>query len=316
MEKFQENAAVTDHTVKRFDSNINRGAVVSLLGLSGELGSLCATYKKYLRDGSNYILHREHLIEELGDILWYVAATASKFGISLEEVAKKNFEKTSSRWVQRVRQATNYDIGAPRSQRMPREFTIIISEHKVEGNKKAVMRMGRKLLGDPLTDNATIEDGYRFHDVFHIAFLATLGWSPVIRKLMGHKRKFDKSKDETEDGGRAIVIEEGIAALVFEYGSDNGLSKGKHIIDDELLQTLQKMTRRLEIKGVPSFEWQKAVLTGWRVFSLVKKNRGGVLTCNLDRQSLKFQACRAGAKNVTYRLINEAKKTASANAGL
>jgi hypothetical protein len=36
-------------------------------------------------------------------------------------------------------------------------------------------------VGDPLTDNAWSETGYRWHDTLHLAHAACLGWSPVFR---------------------------------------------------------------------------------------------------------------------------------------
>jgi hypothetical protein len=51
------------------------------------------------------------------------------------------------------------------------------------------MYFGGKPLGDDLTDNAYVDDGYRFHDVIHLALIAHLGWSPVVRGLMRRKRK-------------------------------------------------------------------------------------------------------------------------------
>lgn len=211
--KYQERALSTDHTAKRFDTKIDRGSVVSLLGLAGELGTLCATYKKYLRDGKDYQFHKYHIKEELGDILWYLAVVADKFGFKLDDVAKFNIEKIDGRWKEGVQAAMNYDKGMPKSQKLPRKFKITVTQHTIDGKTKAVMCMNDTLLGDPLTDNADEADGYRFHDAFHVAFLTVLGWSPVLRKLMNKKRKKDPQKDENEDGGRAIVIEEGIAAL-------------------------------------------------------------------------------------------------------
>ncbi|MGW7530630.1 hypothetical protein ACWGJ5_46485, partial [Streptomyces sp. NPDC054783] len=34
---------------------------------------------------------------------------------------------------------------------------------------------------------ARVEDDYRFHDAFHLAHAAVLGWSPVSRFLLGCK---------------------------------------------------------------------------------------------------------------------------------
>lgn len=304
---YQKLALSTDHTNKNFDHEIDRGTVVSLLGLAGELGTLCATYKKRLRDGDDYKFHNDHVREELGDTLWYLAVVSEKFGLSLDQVAKSNVDKIQGRWKGRVSKVKHYDAGAPKSQRLPRKFEIVFTEHQVDGHVRSVMRMDGELLGDPLTDNADVEDGYRFHDAFHLAFMATLGWSPVLRKLMGRKRRFDKSKDENQDGGRAIVIEEGIAALVFEYGSDNGLANGKKIIDDELLTTLRQMARRLEVADRSPFEWQKSVLLGWRVFSFLKRRKGGRVVCDLDKQSLSLQTLRILDKKITSEILRKKK---------
>lgn len=67
-----------------------------------------------------------------------------------------------------------------------------------------------KPLGDDLTGNAYVDDGYRFHDVIHLALIAHLSWSPVVRGLMRRKRKSKNDRvDEVEDGGRTqVVVEE------------------------------------------------------------------------------------------------------------
>ena len=39
--------------------------------------------------------------------------------------------------------------------------------------------------------NAYVADGYRFHDVFHLACAAVLCWSPVTRRNLGRKRRTD-----------------------------------------------------------------------------------------------------------------------------
>ena len=37
------------------------------------------------------------------------------------------------------------------------------------------MRCDGQRIGDPLTDASLIEDDYRLHDVFHLAYAAVLG---------------------------------------------------------------------------------------------------------------------------------------------
>ena len=64
-----------------------------------------------------------------------------------------------------------------------------------------------------------------YHDVFHYAYVAVLGWSPVVRALLQLKRKSNKVVDETQDGARANLIEEGIAALVFAEAKSQAFFK-------------------------------------------------------------------------------------------
>ena len=72
--------------------------VVPLLGMGGEVGSLMAEYKKWLRDGEAHQLFPEQIAEELGDILWYLANAAAKFGLDLDTIASANLAKTQDRW--------------------------------------------------------------------------------------------------------------------------------------------------------------------------------------------------------------------------
>ena len=51
--------------------------------------------------------------------------------------------------------------------------------------------------------------------MIHLAFACVLGWSPLVRKMLGAKRKSNPKVDEVEDGARAILIEEGIATSIF-----------------------------------------------------------------------------------------------------
>lgn len=75
-----------------------------ILGLVGEAGELANKYKKVLRD-DNGILHpdkRKALQDELGDVLWYVAALARDLDIDLHTVAVNNIEKLKSRKARNV----------------------------------------------------------------------------------------------------------------------------------------------------------------------------------------------------------------------
>ena len=67
-----------------------------VLGLAGESGECCDIVKKNRFQGHE--LNKEHLIEELGDVMWYIAETASGLGVTLEEVALYNLDKLHKRY--------------------------------------------------------------------------------------------------------------------------------------------------------------------------------------------------------------------------
>lgn len=290
LSEFQRRALETDRTSANYEHEPQKDIVVALLGIAGELGTLAAIYKKYLRDGKAYQLHTEHLAEEIGDLLWYLAVLASKFGIDLSELATHNLMKVGDRWGESAEQRSSlYDDAYRESQQLPRSFKVQFSVREVDGRQRCVMEMDGKPLGDPLTDNTEVSDDYRFHDAFHLAFATILGWSPVLRKLMGCKRKDDQVVDENEDGGRAAVIEEGIAALVFEYGVSHGRLDGARAVDYELLRTVRTMTQRLEVKDRTAREWEEAFRAGWKVFRQLSDNSGGCVTCDLLERRIDYE---------------------------
>lgn len=68
----------------------------SILGLAGEAGETVDLLKKVLYHGKS--LDREKLKLELGDVLFYLADIAEKYGIPLSEVAEGNVEKIDARY--------------------------------------------------------------------------------------------------------------------------------------------------------------------------------------------------------------------------
>lgn len=67
----------------------------SVLALCGEAGELANKLKKHLRASTD--IDARLLADELGDVLWYVAAVASELGWTLEDVAKYNLGKLLAR---------------------------------------------------------------------------------------------------------------------------------------------------------------------------------------------------------------------------
>ncbi|MFT5032555.1 MAG: NTP pyrophosphatase (non-canonical NTP hydrolase) [Bacteroidia bacterium] len=264
---YQREAQSTDRVPSKANSATDDNSlIVPLLGLAGETGELLSEYKKHIRDGEAHLLFKDRVSEELGDLLWYIANVAEKFGLKLEDIARQNLEKASGRWGQQEKEPLIFDATFGDDERLPRKFEVELSEVTIDGSTKIQMHVNGEKIGDDLTDNADDPDGYRFHDVFHLAYVAVLGWSPVIRKLMKRKRKSDPNLDEVQDGGRAQVLDEGVAALVFDYAKEHNWLKGVSELDYKLLRTIKGVTSLLEVRERSLGEWQRAILMGFDVW--------------------------------------------------
>jgi len=69
------------------------------LGLCGEAGEVANKVKKIIRDEEGVVTEIKalELVQELGDVLWYVAELAGHLGWDLEQVAIVNREKLRHR---------------------------------------------------------------------------------------------------------------------------------------------------------------------------------------------------------------------------
>jgi NTP pyrophosphatase (non-canonical NTP hydrolase) len=69
-----------------------------VLGLVGEVGEVVEHIKKDRRPGDRRKpLSREKLIDEGGDVLWYLTRLFGENGVSLEEVMEFNVKKLTER---------------------------------------------------------------------------------------------------------------------------------------------------------------------------------------------------------------------------
>ena len=64
-------------------------------GLAEEAGETLALVRRHVLVGKP--LDRERLADELGDVLWCLAATADAAGLSLESIAARNLAKLAAR---------------------------------------------------------------------------------------------------------------------------------------------------------------------------------------------------------------------------
>ena len=284
---YQARALRTDRTPPATNMSADAGRLIPLLGLAGEAGQLLAEYKKRLRDGPGHVLFVDRVAEELGDILWYVANLASKYELDLDDIAAQNLRKVDALY-DRNEAAHRFDADYGEGERFPRRFTATFSEIREGSRVEVRTEINGVLVGAALTDNHYEDDGYRFHDVFHIAYAAILGWSPVLRRLMRLKRRSRPLIDEVEDGGRAAVIEEGIAAVAFDYARKHQFLASVADVDEALLGTLRGMSAHLEVASQPPSHWRQAVIDSFAVWRELVANGGGTVLADLDKREIRY----------------------------
>lgn len=282
LDQYQAMAAETDLDRDSADP------LIPLLGLAGEVGQLIAEYKKRVRRGGESYVGFENVMPiELGDILWYLATLARRTGRTLSEVAHLNLSKTRDRYVTADGTlAFSFDDGLPTEQRFPRQFIATFTTHDERGVNKCRLTIENEQYGALIDDNAHYTDHYRFHDIFHIAHAAVLGWSPVLRALLGAKRRQDEKIDRVEDGARAWATEEAVTAMIFELADVWNYFDGSERVDDSILRAVKAVTARLEVGAQPSSEWERAILTGYAAWRHLRDYGGGSVAVDLDARTV------------------------------
>lgn len=82
------------------DQGTTDGIEYVALGLTGESGEVANQVKKIVRDDNRKLTaeRRAALIDEAGDVLWYLAMLAEELGVTLEEIAARNLVKLERRY--------------------------------------------------------------------------------------------------------------------------------------------------------------------------------------------------------------------------
>lgn len=230
------------------------------------------------------------------DALAAVLAAFDDAQIGIAEAVSHNVTKSLSRFpLSRQHRPLYDDRVAPGSEpiredeRIPQFLPFDFEEIEIGTRKLVVQKVFQIKIGDPLTDNIGDPDDYRFHDVFHIAYAAILGWSPVLRSLLKAKRKSHPHIDENQDGARAILIEEGISTLVFNHAKPH-LFAGATGVDYRLLSTIKDFVRGYEVEDQPFWAWERAILKGYEVFRQLKTERRGRVTMDLIKRDISFES--------------------------
>ena len=326
--EFQEKSKNTDQKPKDKENNKEmtskdnlESEIIPLLGLVGEAGVLLSEYKKKLRDGDEYVKFRENIKEELGDLLWYISNLASKFNLNLNDIAVYNLKKTKDLWGKDNQKRELYDESFPIDQQLPREFSYKI-EDKEGKTTLTDIKTGRQI-GNNLTDNSYNDDGYRYHDIMHLTFMAHFGWSPVLRKLLRSKEqekgiqkllclcikihipplknsrkpiikgreKREGFSPDAEDGGKAQIIDETIVLMSYLHATTqyNFPQNGNIPFSGGDLKFIQRMVHELEVKDISTNEWIRVIKLGFENWKKLIDHNGGIIHGDLNKKTISVE---------------------------
>lgn len=230
----------------------------------------------------------------LGEIAWHISALARLYGLSLDSIAEANKQKVSFRLTRGTPTRLHDEDVQRADQRFPRKFEIAFL---TVGKGHSRMYMNGRQIGDELTDNSYEDDGYRFHDVLHIANAAVLGWSPVLRSVLGLKRKYDPRIDEVQDGARATIVEEAIVKVIHSEGVRLASYPPERVqffsrrsdITFRFLNLIHTFVVGLEVEKNKYWEWEDAIMAGHKVFYELNNEEQGTVSVDLDARTIIFR---------------------------
>ncbi len=207
--------------------------------------------------------------------------------VSFSKIAHMNIEKTRGRFLDPdISTLPTFDSNFPDEERLPLHFKIKITQRK---SGQSYLQWNGVFIGDPLTDNILDPDGFRFHDVLHFAHAAILHWSPTFRALIKQKRKSDPKLDEAQDGGRAIVVEEGLIAWIFSRAKYLDFFDGQNSVSFDMLKTIQQFVRGYEVEECPLKLWERVILEGYEIFRHVRDNNGGIVVGDREARTIIYE---------------------------
>lgn len=285
--EYQEKAKQTD----QFGSDKERSLASSFWNMQETLSKFARLYDEKDRRGVNEEMYKTKTTHYIGDMLWYLSNVTECLGYDLNDIANFNLDKIQQRWGDRFGDDKLLDEDYPEHEQFPREITF-----KIEETKQGVARMSTELkngkfiqLGARVDDNSHYGDGYRYHDVLHLSYMAILGWSPVIRALTSFKRKSKSDIDRVEDGARAINLEEALTALIYEQARLMDYFEGYSKVPYSILTQIERIVRGLEVHRMSYFLWEKAILEGYKVWREMEKHKEGFIDLNLNKREILFR---------------------------
>ncbi|MBL9184083.1 MAG: nucleoside triphosphate pyrophosphohydrolase family protein [Verrucomicrobiaceae bacterium] len=259
----------------------------SIINLAAKVGLLLNDF-----NNGRISTNRDTLSAHLVEVFRTLIEAANVASVSLDDAVRHNESKIYSRWPKQRVPTRLFDEGYDSLEQLPRRIEMHIIEKKAGARTFVIQQCNGINIGSQITDNKITHDDYRFHDAFHLAYAGILGWSPVLRGLFKLKRKSVPKIDEAQDGARAILIEEGISTLIFHRALRLKYFESITSLDYSLLKLIPEFVAGYEVEKCHLWEWEKAILEGFRVFRELRAKRRGIVTADLVNRAVHFSDLR------------------------
>lgn len=129
----------------------------AVVGMTGDVGELASALEKFIYYGQDF--DRVNIIEELGDIMWYIAEACSAVGVPLEYVMGRNIAKLRKRYPEKFNELLakeeNRDREAERKALMEFQIKSVNEAYKrtfpeLDSNKLSMCYKCKQPLSDEL----------------------------------------------------------------------------------------------------------------------------------------------------------------------
>ncbi len=255
----------------------------------------------------NHEVRPKDPVDALGEIIWHLSALASLYDLTLSDILSLTQKKARFRNPQN-KPGPRHDRKKKKknpNERFPDRFEVHFVDKGDAGASMFWVEDERviKKLGATLTDNDRNGDGYRFHDVMHIAFAVHLGWSPNLRAFMGLQRRSSLVTDQVEDGGRAKILEEAVILEIHQRakGFEDYFPKAEKAIQVspydfpdamsfEFLRRLHELCDGHEAYQNPKQDWERAIRDGYDCYHKLRAASGGIIAVNMIERTLTFRS--------------------------
>ena len=85
------------------------------------------------------------------------------------------------------------------------------------------------------------------------------------------------------------MIEEGIATWVFNHSKELSFFENIRFLDYSLLKAIQRFVVGYEVETRQLWEWEEAILAGFRVFRQLRENEGGAVIADMESRTLVYE---------------------------